>query len=322
MRDNIQASRQRHDIFSRMATDDDYPEVEVYDSFCSWTDLLGVGEQLASAMDQPGFRVGVERVRRFHRVVRQNANCLAPAFVVADGAAQIALHAPSDQCDAKRFIKWVGAVHADVALQDAEFGGAGVRTTVCQGRALVLGEDVANSHGGMEIRNRRRAPHPDDPEWEEWQANSMKFGPAHFMAIRELQLNLAFSKAYQSNSQIRDRGGGMYVETSILATIVSSKDDFTALSSPAGLDLAESSPFEDTPALFEEWVSLRLRGDETLLQSTKVGKANMQPVQVRHLRPRTYRHREWKTLRDTGHLTDEDLKRAEVIFINPDPPWA
>ncbi len=170
--------------------------VAVTECFCMWSDLLGFGNPFQEAQwtfrDERSLE-NVQRLRNLARCLYSSADPLREvALVLNDGLARV-YDVPEEHTDSRSLLRWLHSIfvnHWQVNTIDHERGQPGLRSV------LTFGERVTTWNGATTLHEMIHFSGPA-PTLE----NRMCI-----YSPNELQLNLAFSKAYAIES-IGSQGG-------------------------------------------------------------------------------------------------------------------
>lgn len=186
--------------------------VSITECFCIWSDLLGFGNPFQEA--QWTFRneralENVQRLQDLSNCLYRSADPLREvALVLNDGLARV-YDVPEEQADPQSFLRWLHSIlvnHWQVNALDQERGRPGLRSV------FTFGERVATWNGATTLHEMTQFSGPR-PTLEN---RTCIYSP------HELQLNLAFSKAYTIES-IGSQGGisgpALFVDETALAAI-------------------------------------------------------------------------------------------------------
>ena len=184
----------------------------ITECFCMWSDLLGFGNPFQDA--QWTFRnkralENVQRLRDLSHCLYSSADPLREvALVLNDGLARV-YDAPGEQADPQSLLRWLHSIllnHWQVNAVDHERGRPGLRSV------LTFGERVATWNGATTLH-----------EMTQFSGTRPKLeNRTCIYSPHELQMNLAFSKAYTIES-VGSQGGlggpALFVDETALAAI-------------------------------------------------------------------------------------------------------
>lgn len=186
--------------------------VAVTECFCMWSDLLGFGNPFQEAQwtfrDERALE-NIQRLRDLSSCLYSSADPLREvALVLNDGLARI-YDVPEEQADPQTFLRWLHSIltnHWQVNAIDHERGRPGLRSV------LTFGERVTTWNGATTLHEMTQFSGPK-PTLE---------NRVCIYSPNELQLNLAFSKAYTIES-IGSQGGlsgpALFVDETALKAI-------------------------------------------------------------------------------------------------------
>lgn len=183
-------------------------------TFCAWSDLLGFSnpfEQGHWSFENSGSQRNVERLLRVWKVGHEPSSALDEvALFLNDGIARVHDFDPAAETP-RRLLWWLEQTfykHFQIILADCSAGFPGMRTVLCAGERVNIGE-VQELVSGSTIGSKEFH--------ERFGGKVCIYSPAEF------QLNLAFSKAYFIESKGSaiglSREPAFYIEDAVIESI-------------------------------------------------------------------------------------------------------